>query len=198
MTRQDYARFSAALTALSEFFDKPVTATMADLYFRAASGLSIDDFEKAAALALDRCKFFPRPVELRELLEGSTDEKGARAWTTFFEAVRRNRPGLLSDIEQETVRLTFGSFQQARNILPSGEGDTGPMLLGLRKQFLANFASAKRQEAAGALTAGEARTALSGLVSELKRRGLPAGNQAARVSLPRQAELATSARGAAE
>lgn len=68
------------LTVLQATFEKKLSSELEDIYWRALEDLPIEAVERAGHLALQGCKFFPKPAELRELTEGNADAKAEAAW----------------------------------------------------------------------------------------------------------------------
>jgi len=69
--KQDLHRIASALLGLGEVFDKQLSETLVDLYVKALDGLTAEQIEQAAGKAITSCKWFPKPVELRELAGGT-------------------------------------------------------------------------------------------------------------------------------
>lgn len=60
--------FAQLLTGLGEAFDKKISDTLFEVYWEALKDLSFEDFNRAANTLTMTAKFFPKPVEFRELL----------------------------------------------------------------------------------------------------------------------------------
>lgn len=87
MKTADLGAFSTALGVLGEVFNEQVSEARADAYFDALRDHSIEALAAACQTAVRRCKFFPRPAELREFIEGSTEDRAALAWAAVMRAV---------------------------------------------------------------------------------------------------------------
>jgi hypothetical protein len=85
----DSPAFTARLVALGELFDVSLSATRQALYFEALSDLTIEQAVQALNLAVKTCRFFPKPVEIRELAMGDSEVVTERAWLEFRAAQRR-------------------------------------------------------------------------------------------------------------
>lgn len=80
MDKKDKKRFAQLLVAISELFEKNLSTPVLNIYFKALEKFSIQQVENALQKVVVSCKFFPKPVEIIELIgEG---------------------PGLLEDIAQ--------------------------------------------------------------------------------------------------
>lgn len=76
-----------ALTALAEVFDKKSTEVMINTYAAALADVPIDQITVACQRAIRECRWFPKPVELRELAGEITPEARALiAWQAFSKA----------------------------------------------------------------------------------------------------------------
>lgn len=70
----DDQRFRKNLTGLGELFGREITKTLASLYWRLFTDWTDDQFETACQMAANQLKFFPKPAELRELVQGQNPE----------------------------------------------------------------------------------------------------------------------------
>jgi len=76
------------VVALGEAYRQRVSEVTANAYTSGLEGLSDEDVLRASKLALQRCKFFPSPVELRELAgEASQDQLAVHAWQDVQRAI---------------------------------------------------------------------------------------------------------------
>ena len=70
MKQSDKNRFASAFQSMCEILDKKSTTIMISGYFTALENFSIEQTEKAISKAIGSCKFFPKPVELIEIITG--------------------------------------------------------------------------------------------------------------------------------
>ncbi len=77
---------------LCEYFGCEFSETLLDIYFRALADMDIEQVETAAMKAVQSCKFFPKIVELRELLDGGAEERALVGWETLQRAVQQYGP----------------------------------------------------------------------------------------------------------
>lgn len=85
MVESDRHRFMTAFGTLCEIFGKEPTQIFIEGYFRALSGFEIADVERAIGRAIGECKFFPKPVELKDFVTGGA---GGLEDKALFEATR--------------------------------------------------------------------------------------------------------------
>ena len=70
MTEKDFKRFSSALGTLAEIHDKKMSPTFIKTYFSSLSKHPIENVEAAISESISNNRFFPKPVELKELITG--------------------------------------------------------------------------------------------------------------------------------
>jgi hypothetical protein len=145
MTEIDREPFAAALFALGDTFNEPMTRVRAEGYFDALSDYTLPQVNAAVRLSLRRCKFFPKPAELRELIEGDAEAASDAAWGAVLREIRRVGYIGTPDLEERTLRAIrelWGSWQRLCERLPA----EGPELLGWIKQFKQVYGSVERTE----------------------------------------------------
>lgn len=93
---QDRQRFAEHMGALLELFDPERAgqpdrrAVLLKVYWQALQDLTIEEFSRAAETAMNGCKWMPKPVELRGLLEGvPLDARIAQTWEVLLASMRR-------------------------------------------------------------------------------------------------------------
>lgn len=170
MTKADAPKFAECLAVLSETFNEPVSELRAEAYFSALEDLPIEAVVEAVKQAIRSLKFFPRPVELREYVQGSLDDQSIAAWSEVLSEVRRvgycGQP-MLQDPTAEAVRLVWGSWRQLCETLPND----GPERLGWMKQFRSAYVgTVRRFDGQHYIGTGEARALLAQLTGTLPTR----------------------------
>jgi hypothetical protein len=145
MTEMDRPAFAEAMLTLCETFNEPLSDVKVEAYFGALNDSDIGAVLGACRHALRSCKFFPRPVELREFITGSAEDAAEQAWAAVLGEIRRvgyiGRPNL-EPRALRAVNELWGGWQRLCETLP-GEG---PELVGWIKQFKATYASVDRAE----------------------------------------------------
>lgn len=81
--------FGRRLVALAEVFDVKLSPQRQALYFDALRDLPYESCVTALHAAVKVCKFFPRPVELREFVQGDAEDAAEAAWVAFRQAMGR-------------------------------------------------------------------------------------------------------------
>ena len=79
MKGEDYKQFANALGVLCEIHGKELSPLATQVYFKALEKFSIEEVEAAFSNAHVNCKWFPKPVELIELIQGGPENLSDRA-----------------------------------------------------------------------------------------------------------------------
>lgn len=88
---KDKARFARNLTVLTEIFkEKPLSKVVIQFYYKTLEHFDDDTVENAFLTAAQRCKFFPRPAEILEIIEGDPHERAVTAWQTLLSAIQKH------------------------------------------------------------------------------------------------------------
>lgn len=152
MTEDDRPAFAEAMHLLGEMYNEHISELRAEGYFDALRDLSLVDVNLAVRLSLRSCRFFPKPVELRELLTGTPDANADAAWGELIREVRRvGYLGTPTFSDERTLRAigeTWGSWSHLCQTLPA----EGAELVGWMKQFKSAFQSLERRDATRQLT----------------------------------------------
>lgn len=117
MNTEDQPDFMRRLMALAEVFDAKLSPARSALYFEALRDVPMASVVQAMNAAVKGCKFFPRPVELREFAQGNSDDAAESAWLAFQTGMRRL--GAMASVSvrdaalAETITAMFGSWAEA-------------------------------------------------------------------------------------
>ena len=87
MNNQD--QFKSLLIGVGEVFGKEVTQTLAQIYWTALKEFTDDEVSEAFNQAVASLKFFPKPCELREFIQGNAEELAYQAWDQVMADIRR-------------------------------------------------------------------------------------------------------------
>lgn len=145
MTELDRTAFAEALFTLSETFNEPMSDTKIEAYFDALRDLEIGPVLLAMRHALRTSKFCPRPADIREHVNGTTEDGADAAWGAVLREIRRvgymGTPNLEPKALQAVTEL-WGSWPRLCETLPA----EGPELVGWVKQFKGVYGSVERRE----------------------------------------------------
>ena len=170
MQQLDYARFSIAMCALGEVFNRELTEPLIQIYFRAMNGLSIEDFERACYSAINECKFFPKPVELREMLDGSRDDQATAAWELACEANYKTGGYQSVYFEDGSIgSAVMTVFQTWHDMAESLTTLSPEMIASKRKEFFSAYRNARRGERRTHYLAGHCEVENKNTVATWKR-----------------------------
>ena len=156
MIEQDRARFLRAMLTLAETFGESISDQRIEAYFRVLGTYEIDEVEAMIGRAMRFCRYFPKPVELVEQLEGSEEDRAALAWLTFEDAMRR--VGQYRSVEFPTdpaiahaIQMMWGTWPDA---VSAWIGASEPEWQGQRKEFFAVYRSLRRSPKGSVILAG--------------------------------------------
>ena len=160
MTIHEQQGVTVALTQLAEVLDAPLSPTKISGYL-----VALDDLDARAVVAsLQAClrtsTFFPRPAEIRAMVQGTTDDAADLAWGDVLKAIRScGRYGdprrMLDETAHAAMLATFGSWGAACDMSLDGAERQG-----CAKQFRAVYGATVRRQQTDALTPAELPEAL--------------------------------------
>ena len=82
-------KFKEYMSLLSETFDKPVSGSLSDLYWKILEPFTDEQCEKAFKEVLYTTKFFPKPADFMEILKGKKEHNATIAWIEVLNAIKR-------------------------------------------------------------------------------------------------------------
>jgi hypothetical protein len=145
VTNHDREHFGRMMFALGDTFNEPVSEVRVEAYFDALRDLDAALVLAAGRRAIAECRYFPRPIELRELVHGNGDEAAELAWNALRGLVRRygylgtdgrgSAPEFPDDATRRAALELYGGWVALCSSLPC----EGPEFLGARKAFIANY-----------------------------------------------------------
>ncbi len=88
--------FMKSFMVMCEMFDKTPSAELTALYSMALDDLSDTEFKQAVANVINTHRYanLPKPVDLREAVRGSADDKGVLAVQVIEDAIRKYGSGV--------------------------------------------------------------------------------------------------------
>lgn len=82
-----------ALIALAELFDRPpLSEAVLAMYDKALDRFTDEQFDRAMNMAVKTCKFFPKPAELIEFMQGDAAGNALVAWETLQQTMQQHGP----------------------------------------------------------------------------------------------------------
>jgi hypothetical protein len=129
------------VVALAETYGRTLSDAAAMLYVAALSGLSDQDAQRAASIAVQRSKFFPSAAELIELASTGGVGFEAQAMVAFEQlevALNQNKPSAMPPLVAAIVNQ-LGGFELLRT-MPLADFNTWK-----RKDFLSAHATLCRE-----------------------------------------------------
>lgn len=170
MTNEDRERFIDSLMVLAELYERKLSDGVMELYFRALSDLPVEQACRACEIAAISIKFFPKPVELREIILSSPDDRALLAWQALQVAYKR--VGYWDSIyiydahTAHAMKRVFGGWVQFGEACKSLSDE---MLQAKRKEFLSTFRALQGRVEKGEYFAGQFETQNQSSVSTWTR-----------------------------
>jgi hypothetical protein len=90
MIDADKKRFLAAMTALTDYYGKPLSTATIDLYWHGLVEFDIEQVEKAISMHVrnpDSGQWMPKIADLVKMIEGTTQDAAGQAWAKVLRAV---------------------------------------------------------------------------------------------------------------
>lgn len=72
MNESDKKKFGQLLVTTAELFEKDLSSPVISIYFKALSNFEINQVEDAMGKVVTSCKFFPKPVEIIDFIQGGS------------------------------------------------------------------------------------------------------------------------------
>lgn len=82
-------KFKEYLATLCELHDRTMSKLLTDLYWKVLEPFTDEQCEKAFQEIIYSCKFFPKPVDFLEILNGKKANRATEAWLDVLTAIRR-------------------------------------------------------------------------------------------------------------
>lgn len=107
--------FKQYIATLCELHDKAISQLLIDLYWKILEPFTDEQCESAFKELILSSKFFPKPVDFREIIIGKQSNKATEAWLDVVDAVARigNYKSIkFSDVIIHSVINAMGGWQQ--------------------------------------------------------------------------------------
>lgn len=86
---KDEIKFKEYLSVLSEIHDRQITPMLASVYWKVLEPFTDEQCKAAFEQVIQSARFFPKPVDLLEILHGKSADAATVAWVKVVGAVRR-------------------------------------------------------------------------------------------------------------
>ena len=86
---KDKNKFKAMMMSIGEIFDKEISQSLLEVYWRVLEPFSDAQASRALNHAISTCKFFPKPADIIEILTVKLEDKAILAWVQVEDAVRK-------------------------------------------------------------------------------------------------------------
>jgi hypothetical protein len=87
---RDRLSFAKLISGLAVALGRELSEAAIEIYWNALARFSDEQINEAINAAAQTCKFFPKPVELIELVEGNREERATAAWDSLLTAIQRH------------------------------------------------------------------------------------------------------------
>lgn len=81
-------RFADGLAGLCELHNRQASPQMARMYFFALANFDLDDVLRAMVTAISTTQFFPKPVDIIEIMQGSPDDVAEVEASKVWESIK--------------------------------------------------------------------------------------------------------------
>lgn len=120
MKTEDVPKFAQLLLVMGEVYSEQVSDTRLEAYRLVLGDYEFSAIEAAMQRAMRTLKFFPKPAEIVEMIEGGQADRAAMAWAAFLSATDDGGYASVKFLEPATaiaVDAVFGSWIQACQLL---------------------------------------------------------------------------------
>lgn len=103
------AEFKEYMAILATVFHTELTTSLIKIYWEAMRSYTDEQFAQACDTYIKTGRFFPKPVELIELIEGDKSQIAAEAWETVLKGLRDSKNVAFSPEITKAVNLLGGA-----------------------------------------------------------------------------------------
>jgi hypothetical protein len=114
-TEQEFQRVEESLLGVAEVFAKTLTKTTMQVYLRIMQKYKAEVAVMALQKSISVCKFFPKPAEIIEIVEGNMNDKASLAWMVLMQALESEggyRSVTFEDPRINSAILFFGGWER--------------------------------------------------------------------------------------
>jgi hypothetical protein len=111
MKREDSAAFATELTMLAEVFGEKFSEPRLRGYFAALQDYSLEDVQDACRRAIKTSRFFPKPADLLEMMQGNLDDRAMYQWAQVM-LKAKGQASEMDAVAERAVELMGGWKEQ--------------------------------------------------------------------------------------
>lgn len=82
-------KFKEYMATICELFDKSLSKLLTDLYWKVLEPYTDEQCEKAFKEIIYSSRFFPKPADFIEAIEGTKKDRATEAWLDVLETIKR-------------------------------------------------------------------------------------------------------------
>ena len=106
MKNKNKKEFLKFMAVLSVTFDKEITEMLSEIYWNVLKEMDIKSFIYACSMAVKTLKFFPKPIELLEIINGSPQDKSLMALLKVEKAISNHGYYYSVEFDDPLIHLT--------------------------------------------------------------------------------------------
>jgi hypothetical protein len=91
MRESDRGAFSKSLLTLADVFRATVTSDLAEVYYHSLSEYELEDVQRAMTQTVREARWFPKPLELRQMIESGLEREYQHKIHAWNDAQRAER-----------------------------------------------------------------------------------------------------------
>jgi hypothetical protein len=107
---KDKNKFKRFMTGLGKLFDKTISRTLMDIYWKSLEPFSDEACEKAFNKLITASKFFPKPADFIEILNGTSEDRALNAWLIVENTVKTVGPYASVRFEDPVIHSVIDSL----------------------------------------------------------------------------------------
>ena len=103
-------KFKQYMTGLGELFDRTISKTLMDIYWKALEPFTDDVCEKAFNQLIVSSRFFPKPADFLEVIVGTDGDRALNAWLIVEKTVKKIGPYASVKFEDPVIHGVIDSL----------------------------------------------------------------------------------------
>ena len=148
MKTADKKAFAETLVGACAVYDRrPLEAAAIRIYWECLLTYSLEDLHGAMVRHIETSKFFPKPAELIQLIDGTVETQAVTAWIVVMEAIRRVGSWGVSTFEDPMINLSIQALGGWKQLCLMRESEVGFV----QKRFEDAYTACRQDNANGKL-----------------------------------------------